>query len=100
MNIFVLRNVGSGKLHYGETVHYVAFDLNGKGLKFEDDIQIGTSIVLDLNSVGSYSWQTTCVKEIFENTPDHKHFRTENTEYMLSKTKITNEAISNGKGHN
>lgn len=100
MNILVLRNVGSGQLHYGETVHYVSFDENGRGVKFEEGLQEGVSVVLDLNGIGWFGWQTTCVKEIFENTPDHKHFRTENTEYMLTKTKITNETISNGKRHN
>jgi hypothetical protein len=100
MKIFVLRNVGSGKLHYGGTVHYISFDENGRGSKFEEDLKEGTSVVLDLTGLGGFVWQTTCVQEIFENTPDHKHFRTENTEYMLTKTKVTNETIFDRKRHN
>lgn len=100
MKVFILRNVGNSRLHYGETVHYVSFDENGRGSKFEDGLKIGVSIILDLNSLGTYNWQTTIVKEIFENTPEHMHFKTENSEYMLTKATIKNETISNGKGHN
>jgi hypothetical protein len=100
MKVFVLRNVDSNQLHYAETVHFVTFNQWGHGESFAPDLVEQCSVVLDLNGIGGFGWQTTCVKEIFENTPDHKHFRTQNTEYMLTKTEIKNETISNGKRHN
>jgi len=100
MKVFVLRNVGSSKLHYGGTVHYISFDENGRGSKFEDNLTIGSSVILDLNGLGGFTWQTTTVQEIFENTPEHMHFKTENSEYMLTKATVTNETIFNRKRHN
>lgn len=100
MKIFVLRNVGTGRLHYGESAHFISFDENGRGSKFEEGVTIGGSVALDLTSLGTFSWMTSCITEIFENNPEHRHFKTQNSEYMLTKATITNETISNGKGHN
>lgn len=100
MKIFVLRNVGTGRLHYGESAHFISFDENGRGSKFEEGAIIGGSVILDLDSIGNFSWMTSCITEILENTSEHKHFKTQNSEYMLTKATIKNETISNGKGHN
>lgn len=98
MEIYILRNVSSGQIMTASNAIFISFDEMGRGKERLKDIEIGASLVLGLNDFGSYMWQTTLVKEILENTEDNKHFRTQNSEYMLTKTKIKNE-LKKGKNN-
>ena len=91
MEIYVLRNVSSGKVMTATNAIFISFDENGRGKGKLEGIEVGSSLVLGLNNYGSYVWLTTIVTEILENTEDNKHFLTQNSEYMLTKTKIKNE---------
>lgn len=98
MEIYILRNVSSGQVITATNAIFISFDESGRGKERLEDIEVGSSLVLGLNNSGSYVWQTTIVKEILENTEDNKHFRTQNSEYMLTKTKIKNE-LKKGKNN-
>ena len=98
MEIYILRNVSSGKIITAGTVHFVTFNEEGHGQEFVKNVEVGASVVLGLREFGEFTWQTTIITEVLESTKDHAHFLTQNSEYTLTKTKIKNE-LKKGKNN-
>lgn len=69
---------------------FITFDDEGKYKSHSIEPSIGSSLVL--NGLFAYSWQTTDITEIIEQTDNYLKFRTKNSIYEL---KISNSNLDN-----
>jgi hypothetical protein len=80
-----------GLVKQSNKIKFLEFDDNGFYLKDYDKAAIGLSLLMSpFNKF--FTWQTTLITEILQDTENYLHFKTENSEYELFKTEdIVNE---------
>jgi hypothetical protein len=65
----------------GSNIVWVEWDDNGRSKYIHPDVKIGRSLLLD--SSINYTWMTTTVVEVIEESEDCIKFRTKNSVYEL-----------------
>lgn len=78
-----LTRLNDGLVKQGNIVQYVVWKEDGVGDDMIDEPKIGTSLILDPRF--SYTWLTTTITQIIEQTDDILRFQTENSTYLLEK---------------
>lgn len=79
-----------GLVKESNDIMWIEFDEEGKGKSKHNQPAIGRSLIMSpFNDF--FTWQTTAVTEIIEQTEDRIVFRTQNSHYILSRLKVTNE---------
>jgi hypothetical protein len=68
--------------HIGNRVQWIEWKENGQYKNEYEKPKIGRSLLIDY-AYGGYTWMTTVVTEIIEETADEIHFKTQNSEYTL-----------------
>lgn len=71
-----------GSKHRGNRVQWIEWKENGQYKGEYPEPAIGRSLLLDY-AYGNFTWMTTTVTEIIEETDDEIHFKTKNSEYTL-----------------
>jgi 3-phenylpropionate/cinnamic acid dioxygenase small subunit len=90
MNYKLVRE-RDGLTKQSEKVMWIEFDDNGRFKERHDEIGLNRSLVMSpFNDF--FTWQTTTVTEILEQTDEYVKFKTNNSVYELSKI--------NGNGYN
>jgi hypothetical protein len=79
---YSLKRLGDGLTKRGNKVLFVEWDEKGIGKDTHREVRLETSLLLDPGF--SYTWLTTTITEIVENTENKIHFKTENSEYILT----------------
>lgn len=69
----------------GSFILWIEFDSMDKFKDKHDEPQVGYSLIMDPYSAIEFTWQTTLITELIENTPERVHFKTKNSEYILYK---------------
>lgn len=69
---------------FGEKIAWIEWNDNGTFKQKHDEPAIGRSLILDPHHL-SYTWLTTTVTEIIEQTDSFIIFKTENSHYKLEK---------------
>lgn len=72
----------------GSKISFITFDDEGKYKSHSTEPSVGSSLFL--NGIFNYSWQTTDIEEIIEQTDEYLKFRTKNIIYEL---KISNSNL-------
>lgn len=94
-NKFILTRKKDEKVIKGNDVIYVEFGEDGKYKDFTKEFKVGNNLVMDFRE-GSFTWMTTKITNILEQTENYIIFVTLNSEYKLEKReKITNETKKN-----
>ena len=84
-----LERLGDGLLFYSEEISWVEWE-DERFKSFTDTPELGKSLILGpLNDY--FTWLTTPLTEIIEESEEKIHFKTKNSEYKLTWKKITNE---------
>ena len=78
-----------GLVKDGNVAFWVEWDENSRGKDKHEKIGVGYSLLLD-PVFGNYTWLTTTVTEILEDTPACIRFKTKNSEYELYDSTATN----------
>lgn len=65
-------------------IKWIIFDEIGRYKETVDDIEVGSSLLMSPFNMG-YTWLTTIVTEIIENTESFVVFKTQNSVYKLYK---------------
>ena len=71
-----------GSRHRGNRVQWIEWKENGQYNAEYPEPAIGRSLLLDY-AYGGWTWMTTIVTEIIEQSEDEIHFKTMNSEYTL-----------------
>jgi hypothetical protein len=69
----------------GVTVFWIEFDSMDKFKDKHKTPQVGYSLIMDPYSAIEFTWYTTPITEILEDTTERTHFKTQNSEYILYK---------------
>jgi hypothetical protein len=69
-----------------EDIMYIEFDETGRFKEKYDTPKIGYCLLMSPFNI-FFTWQTTVITEILEETDELVHFKTKNSEYKLFKTK-------------
>lgn len=77
---------GDGLKKESEDIMYVEFDETGRFKEKHDTPKVGYSLLMSPFNI-FYTWQTTVITEILEDSDELVHFKTKNSEYKLFKTK-------------
>jgi hypothetical protein len=89
MNTYTLTKPNDPNFQVGGSkVSFITFDDEGKYKSHSTEPLVGSSLFL--NGIFNYSWQTTDIEEIIEQTDDCLKFRTKNSIYEL---KISNSNL-------
>lgn len=84
-----LKRLNDRLLFYSEEIAWVEWE-DEHFKSFTDTPELGKSLILGpLNEC--FTWLTTPLTEIIEESEEKIHFKTKNSEYILTKKKITNE---------
>lgn len=67
---------------HSSKVGWIEFNDEGRGKGLHDNIMIGSSLMMSPFNE-SFTWMTTVVTEIIEESDNYVHFKTENSEYKL-----------------
>lgn len=67
-----------------ETFKFITYDDNGQGKSLEENIEIGSALILPPYNQ-FFKWMTSPITEIIENNIDKIHFKTKNSEYLITK---------------
>lgn len=95
LNKFVLTRKRDGKVVKGNDVIYVEFGEDGKYKDFTKEFKVGNNLVMDFRG-GNFTWMTTKITNILEQTENYVIFVTLNSEYKLeTREKIKNETEKN-----
>jgi hypothetical protein len=73
-----------GKKMFSESFKFITYDETGRGKSLEDNIEIDSSLVLPPYNK-YFTWITSPITKIIENTGDIIHFKTNNSEYIITK---------------
>lgn len=79
---YTLKRLRDGLTKRGNKVLFVEWDEKGIGKETHREVRLDTSLIMDPGF--SYTWLTTVITEIIENTEEKIHFKTENSEYVLT----------------
>jgi len=79
---------GDGLKKESEDIMYIEFDDTGRFKEKHDKPKVGYSLLMSPFNI-FYTWQTTVITEIIEETEDMVHFKTEKSEYKLYIIKKT-----------
>ena len=75
---------GDGLVRESSDVLWLEFDENGRGKERHSEPAIGRSLIMSpFNDY--FTWQTTTVREIVEQKEDYVEFRTQNSNYKLTR---------------
>ena len=81
-NKYKLVRLDNGRTWHTDTAHFISWDEEGRGKDLHNEPQIGYSCILDGDRF-SFTWLTTRIAEILENTPNYIKFKTKNSTYEL-----------------
>lgn len=83
--VFRLVRTNDGLTKQGQAVKYVEWEggIGSKAKELHSEPAVGRSLVLDPGY--SYSWLTTAITEIVEQRENYIKFKTQNSDYELSK---------------
>ena len=88
MNWKLVRE-GDGLTKQSEKIIWIEFSEDGRFKDQHNEIGVNRSLVMSpFNDF--FTWQTTTVTEIIEQTEDYVKFKTKNSTYELFKTNQTN----------
>jgi hypothetical protein len=94
-NRFVLTRKRDGKVVKGNDIIYVEFGEDGNYKDFTKEFKVGSNLVVDFRG-GNFTWMTTKITNILEQTENYVIFVTVNSEYKLeTRQKVTNETEKN-----
>jgi hypothetical protein len=84
MNGFcVLLKVGDDNFQkHSRDIAWVEFDVNSRGKGLHNKPMIGYSLIMSPFNV-SFTWMTTVVTDVIEESDNYVHFKTQNSEYKL-----------------
>jgi hypothetical protein len=82
--MYKITRKNDGKEMLSETFKFIDYDNNGRGKSLEENIEIDRALILPPYNE-YYSWMTTQITEIIENNNDRIHFKTKNSEYLITK---------------
>lgn len=82
--IYILERMRDGLIKTGNSMIYIEFDESGRGKQAYNTPAVGRSVMLDPHPI-SFTWHTTPITEIIENTGWVVKFKTENSEYVLRR---------------
>jgi len=80
---YKLTRLDDGLVKQGNIIKYVIWKEDRSAEKMIDEPQTGTSLILDPRF--SYTWLTTVITSILEQTENTLKFQTENSTYLLEK---------------
>jgi hypothetical protein len=69
----------------GTQVFWIEFDELDKFKEKHNEPGVGYSLIMDPYSSVEFTWYTTQITELIENTSERIHFKTKNSEYILYK---------------
>lgn len=84
---YVLVRKKDGLTKQSSDVRWVEFDEQGRVKVLHEDIQVGRSLLMSPFNV-YFTWMTTLVTEIVSQTDDEIEFKTQNSDYRLSRHEI------------
>lgn len=90
---YTLTRERDSKVIQGMQVSWVEWDKNGSAKQMYDDIAVGRSLLLDPQFSYSYTWLTTEVTEVLEESKYTLKFRTKNSVYTLVTSPSTTGQI-------
>lgn len=83
-NVYFLLRDNDQKLQIGMEAHFVEWSEDGKFKKLHKEPQVGFSCILDAHYAPNYTWLTTSITEITEQSENKIRFNTQNSSYTLS----------------
>jgi hypothetical protein len=81
--IYTLTRLGDGKTAKGSKVQFIQWNEDGSFKAFEDNPSVGTSCIINPQLGRHFTWLTTTITEITEQTDRTLKFKTQNSEYTL-----------------
>lgn len=84
MKKFELKRERDGLTKRGEQAKWVQWDEKGWAKEMHDEPAEGRSLILDPQHMYAYTWLTTEVAEILEQTSATVKFKTKNSTYTLT----------------
>lgn len=94
MKKYQLKRERDGLTKQADQIGWVEWDPKGRAAKIHDEPAPGLSLILDPQHMYAYTWLTTEVAEIKEQTSATVLFRTKNSTYTLTNTEPSEPAIS------
>lgn len=81
---YKLTRIGDGLVKQSSDVKWIEFDEKGRFKEDFKEVKVGRSLLMSPFNM-FYTWQTTSVTEILEQTENVIRFKTTNSEYKLEK---------------
>lgn len=82
---YKLKRLNDGLIKTGSRVQYIEWGETTEDNTTHDDIKVGRSLMLEPRM--QFTWLTTTITEIIEQTEDYVKFKTKNSVYELFKLK-------------
>lgn len=82
---YTLARYNDGMTHHGGSIRWIEWYDDGRFKDIHQKPAVGLSLILDPHS-WAYTWLTTPVTEIVEQSESHIVFKTENSNYELTWT--------------
>jgi hypothetical protein len=70
-------------LNFGDQVGWIEWGENGRYKQLHEEPAVGRSLILDPRSAPFYTWMTTTVTEIIQQSENYLKFKTGNSTYEL-----------------
>jgi len=83
-NGYTLIREHDQKTMHGKQIKWIEWADNNFAKKMHDEPAVGRSLILDPQHMYAYTWLTTTVAEILEQTPTTVKFKTKNSVYLLT----------------
>ena len=78
-----LRRERDGLLNFGDQVGWIEWSEDGRYKQLHEEPAVGRSLILDPRSAPFYTWMTTTVTEIIQQSENYLKFKTGNSTYEL-----------------
>lgn len=69
----------------GSQIFWLEWNENGTFKAKHTEPKVGYSLIMDPYKGVEFTWQTTDITELISSTPNKTHFKTKNSEYILTK---------------
>jgi len=87
VSMYILTKPTDPKFYKVATqIFWLEWNEDGRFKDKHEEPKIGFSLIMDPYKAAAFTWQTTEITELIEDNEKQTHFKTKNSEYILTKS--------------